>query len=293
MAFLQKYRSFPGTLDGRVGSVRFFYAGQGDPNLRELRKRYNLEEVSGKGDELQCIVRLMTWVYRRNGCLRAASGTLAAEECEAPTRGVKRRIDCYWKNVLFSEACLAMGHPSRLTHLLPHFDEERQSHFVTSVYSRTLGKWLMMDPESGVYVTDERGVPLGVSEVRRRLAANRPLKTVQVEKNWLKKTLMQLTEYLEGEDYFWFLSEIIFKVRCPQYSLGGWRSGSPSAYFELLPEGYEENPLTRARLKKQGKKICYLHDETLFWQSPLRDDAPGGVPALGPRTSLSAERIVL
>ncbi len=273
MEFLQKYGAFSGNSDPRSRfAVQFFYPDRSDPNLQELRKRYKLDEVAGDGSELQRIVNLMTWAYQRNGRVGIPAEARSPVRFKEAVRGEKRLIDCYWKNILFGEAGMAMGFHSRLTHLLPHSDEERESHFVTSVYSRSMGKWLMMDPESGIYVTDEQGNPLGICEIRRRLVANHPMKAVQVEKSWLKKTLMQLTEYLEGADYFWFLSDFIFKIRCPQYSPGIRSVRDRDVYFELLPEGYEENPLIRARLIRQGMKICYLYDEAVFWQSPLLEN---------------------
>lgn len=246
--------------------VSFLYADTGDTNLQKLRARYRLDERAGKGSELEQIVRLMTWVHRLDSQEQPVMNpgfTHPGLELEK-----KKKVEGYLKSVFLNGVYLAMGFASRHTHLLPLRDEYQKSHYVTSVYSRDLDRWLMMDPDFGVYVTDEQGVILGVAQIRRRLMGNQALKVVRPGKGWLKKMVMRVVEYLEGVDYLWFLSDFIYKIRCPKLSCYAHDCQASRTFFELLPSGYRENPLIRADFSRHGKRVFYLDDEDLFWQEP-------------------------
>ena len=164
-----------------------------------------------------------------------------------------------------------MGYDSRQTHLLPHSHEADESHFITSVYSRTLGKWLWMDPDFGLYLTDEKGNILGYPEIRSRLTSGDPLveHDLRTDQGGLSKVWDLFMSWVEAADYQWYLSKNIFKVRCQQMSMFNQRSNPDKVYFELMPDGYREELLNTSEMAKRGK-ITYINDEQLFWQVPSR-----------------------
>ncbi|MEJ2628271.1 MAG: hypothetical protein P8078_06925, partial [bacterium] len=157
---------------------------------------------------------------------------------------------------------------SRHTHLLPHSHEERESHFITSVYSRTLDKWILMDPDFGVYVTDDKGNILGVEEIRRKLISDEPMKVLHPGSNSLETAWENIGNFIEGADYLWFLSDFIFKIRCPKYSRFAQDTLPIREYFELIPDRYRPELLQESRLTGRGKKIYSINDENLFWLKP-------------------------
>jgi hypothetical protein len=173
------------------------------------------------------------------------------------------------KTVILNEIFLAMGFSSRWTRLLPHSHEEDESHFVTSVYSPELGRWILMDPDFGVYVTDEKGGIPGVAEIRHRLIVGEPLvvEDLDTSQSNLARAWGGVRNLIEGADCSWFLSEFIFRVRCPQVSRFNQRSMPDKVYFELLPVGYREELLQESQMTKRGK-VVYLNDDGLFWQKP-------------------------
>jgi hypothetical protein len=179
------------------------------------------------------------------------------------------QINCYMKTVILNEVYLAMGFESRQTHLLPHSNEEDESHFITSVYSRTSGKWILMDPDFGVYVTDEKGDVLGVAEIRARLIGGKPMVVETVSTGRLTKAWENLRSSIEGADYLWFLTDFIFKIRCPQNSLFDQESKPNKVYFELIPDNYREELLQEPKITERGNKIIHINDEGLFWQKPV------------------------
>jgi len=270
-ALLKKHPAFSVKSPEYPVDVNFQYAAPTDENLKKLRDTYDLETIAGRGSETDRIISLTSWVYQLTG---HANNPQIPQELNALNLihlaiDEHMLINCFMKTVILNEVFLAMGFPSRWTHLLPHSHEEDESHFITSVYSPTLGKWILMDPDFGVYVTDEKGNILGVAEIRSRLIASEPLvvKELTTRRSGLAKARANLRNFIEGADYLWFLSDFIFKIRCPQVSMFDQRSKPNRVYFELLPDGYCEELLHESKMTERGK-IVYINDEGLFWQKP-------------------------
>jgi len=267
LALLVEHPTFSEKETGYPLDVKFFYAEPIDENLRKLRETFHLEEIAGQGSEIDKIIKLMNWVYQLTG---HANEPKFPEESNAFTlihmaKVEDRPINCYMKTVILNEVYLAMGFQSRYTHLLPHPKEEQESHFVTSVYSQTLEKWILMDPDFGVYVTDGRNNILSVSEIRQRLITGARLKTIHPTRNRFETIRLDMTNFIRGADYLWFLSEFVFKIRCPMNSTFGQDSKPTRNYFELIPDGYNEHLLQDPKITARGNKIFYMNNENLFW----------------------------
>jgi len=253
--------------------VRFQYAPPSDPDLTRLRRTYQLDSIAGQGSEIERIINLARWTYRLTG---------HANEPEIPkelnafnlihlARDEHMQINCYMKTIILNEVLLAMGFASRQTHLLPHSHEEDASHFVTSVYSRTLDKWIFMDPDMGAYVTNERGDILGVSEVRDRLVRGRALGVRGFDDGGplgLGGAWQELMNFKRGVSYPWFLSDFVFKIECPQVSMFNQRGLPKRAYFQLIPDGYRPDLLRASKTTASGRRVFFVNDEGLFWQKP-------------------------
>jgi hypothetical protein len=270
MALLKQHPDFSARETGYPVEVTFHYAEPTDENLKRLRDQYDLEAVAGQGSEIDRIINLMSWVYR---LAEHANEPAIPTERNAfafihMAQAEHKQINCYMKTVILNEVYLSLGYPSRHTHLLPHSHEERESHFITSVYSRTLDKWILMDPDFGVYVTDDKGNILGVSEIRRRLISGESMKVQHPGRNSLEIAWGNIRSFIRGADYPWFLSEFVFKIRCPKYSRFAQDTLPVREFFELIPDGYQPELLKESRLTDRGKKIYSINDENLFWLQP-------------------------
>lgn len=270
---LKKHAGFSAKPPANPVEVSFSYAPPSDENLTKLRDTYDLETIAGHGSETERIINLTTWVYQLTGHANEPQipKELNALNLIRLARDKHMLINCFMKTVILNEVFLAMGFSSRWTHLLPHSNEEDQSHFVTSVYSPSLGRWIFMDPDMGAYVTDEQGSILGVAEIRSRLIAGKPLvvKDLDTSLSFLARSWSSVRNSAEGVDYPWFLSAFIFKIRCPQASRFNQRSMPDKVYFELLPDGYREELLQESQMTERGKTV-YINDEELFWQRPAQ-----------------------
>jgi hypothetical protein len=271
---LKKHSTFSAKQTGYPVDVSFQYASPIDSNLTKLRHTYDLDAVAGQGSETDRILKLTSWVFQLTG---------HANEPEIPkelnainlirlAQVEHKMINCYMKTVILNEVFLAMGFYSRQTHLLPHANEEDESHFITSVYANSLGKWILMDPDFGVYMTDEKGNILGVAEIRSRLISGKPLVESELgnRQSGLVNAWANLYNFIDGSNYTWFLSDFMFKIRCPQNSIFDQASKPERVYFELIPDGYREELLQAPKITGTGKKIIFINDEGLFWQKPAR-----------------------
>jgi hypothetical protein len=270
---LKRHPAFSAKLPGYPVDVNFQYAAPTDNNLKKLRDTYDLDTVVGRGSETGRIIKLTCWVYQLTG---HADNPQFPKELNALrlihlAKVEHMQINCFMKTIILNEAFLAMGFSSRWTHFLPHSREEDESHFITSVYSPALGKWILMDPDCGYYVTDEKGSILGVSEIRSRLIAGEPLVVKGVDdadRSGFAKAWEKIRYLIEGKDYLWFLKEFIFKIECAQVSMFDQRSRPNRVYFQLIPDGYREELLQKSKIDERGNKFVYINDEGLFWQKP-------------------------
>jgi len=270
MSHLKQHPGFSAQGTGYPIDVTFLYSDSTDENLRRLRKQYDLDSIAGQGSETERIINLMTWVY---GLAAHANEPAVPAERNAFSfihlaKDQHMNINCYMKTVILNEVYLSMGFYSRHTHLLPYSHEEEESHFVTSVFSQTLDKWILMDPDFGAYVTDKKGNILGVAEIRRGLISGAPMKVHHVGRSGLEMAWFNLGNFIEGANYLWFLSEFVFKMRCPEYSRFAQDTVRVREFFELIPDGYKSEQLRKYRLTGRGEKIYSINDETIFWQKP-------------------------
>lgn len=145
---LKAHPSFSARFASYDSDVEFTYAAPTDENLQKLRLTYDLDTVAGNGPEIERLINLLRWVCQLTG---------HANDPEIPeirnaliliplARDRHMLINCYLKTVILNEVCLAMGFESRQTHLWPAENEDEESHYITSVYCRTLGRWALMDP---------------------------------------------------------------------------------------------------------------------------------------------------
>ena len=271
LSLLKQHPNFSAKETGYQLDVKFLYAEPRDENLQKLRETFSLGVIAGQGSEIEKIINLMTWVYQLTA---HANEPEIPEERDAFTLIHKaqvenKQINCYMKTIILNEVYVAMGFHSRHTHLLPHSNEKQHSHFVTSVYSHTLEKWILMDPDFGAYVTDGKGNILGVSEIRQHLISEKALKTIHPDRNRFRMFWLNLNNFINGADYLWFLSIFVFKIRSPRLSAFAQDTQPAREYFELIPDGYNKHLLQEPLVTPEGNKIFYMNDEHQFWHNPL------------------------
>lgn len=237
----------------------FTYMDANDSNLVRIRNYFNLDSIAGTGDEISKIKNLLTWVHnvvRHDGSSmnpKEKNAIAMVEVCKKENRG----INCRLMAQLLNECYLAMGFKSRFVTCMPQ-KMINDCHVINSVYSKTLNKWLWMDPTFNAYVTDEKGNLLGIAEVRERLRNNQPL-VLNEDANWNNQSKQTKLYYLD-----YYMAKNLYYVVCPLRSEFNAETNYDgkvwSDYVALVPEGFLP--------EKENREAFNISDNDYFWQSP-------------------------
>jgi hypothetical protein len=163
----------------------------------------------------------------------------------------KKTLHCGALAEVLNECCLSLGFKSRRVVCLPKDSTDYDCHSINSVYSKTLNKWLWIDPTNDVYVMNEKGELLSISEVRERLVNDRQL-ILNPDANWNHLSSIMKEEYLYN-----YMAKNLYAVQC--YVIGG--GGSQSNL--LLPVEYK-GVIPRTLVSKPK---C-TNNPSLFWAKP-------------------------
>jgi hypothetical protein len=268
--FMQRLRAYPMS-SGRAESTPIppiIYAAPDHAKLHELRKEIPLEKIAGTGSDAARAIALMRWVHSlaKHSPNPPRPKQLDAVHLVRLCREKRQRLNCWLFSTILNDAYLALGFASRIIHLNPFAEKPRESHVVTSVYLRDVGRWVFMDPDMRGYIVDEQGTPIGVREVRARLSSrlslhiNDDLDMAGV--NWLPRSLRKAL-------YRWYLSKNCFRCDCPGRSEPGYESiPNGRVYVQAIPDGYHEDWLAAPRTTPRGNTIICTADEDAFWASP-------------------------
>lgn len=237
----------------------FTYMDANDSNLVRIRNYFNLDSIAGTGDEISKIKNLLTWVHnvvRHDGGSmnpKEKNAIAMVEVCKKENRG----INCRMMAQLLNECYLAMGFKSRFVTCMPQ-KMINDCHVINTVYSKTLNKWLWMDPTFNAYVTDEKGDLLGIAEVRERLRNDQPL-VLNEDANWNNQSKQTKLYYLD-----YYMAKNLYYVVCPLRSEFNAETNYDgkvwSDYVALVPEGFLP--------EKENREAFNICDSEYFWQAP-------------------------
>lgn len=143
------------------------------PEFDELKDKYELEKIAGKGSDFSKAKRLLHYFATR---LTHSSWYDNHVECNAlklleyslnnPNQG----INCLNKSKILAECCLAIGIYARRVFIMPYSPYDFDNHVVTEIFDRELNKWIMLDCTTDGYFIDENRTPLSLLEIREKFA---------------------------------------------------------------------------------------------------------------------------
>lgn len=143
------------------------------PEYEELRSKYNLLKIAGKGSDFMRAKRLLHNLSPR---LTHSSWYDNHIECNAlrlleySLDNPKQGINCLNKAKILVECCLALGIYARRVRIMPFSPYDFDNHVIAEIYDSTLDKWIMLDPTTDGYFIDENKTPLSLLEMRSKFA---------------------------------------------------------------------------------------------------------------------------
>lgn len=239
-------------------SERFEYAPPTDSLLVRVREEFRLDSVAGDGDDVSRIKNLLYWVHNNiehNGSNGFPEGPRSLSNIYHSSKRNNCGYNCRALAICLAEACLAVGIPARfLTCESKHWDTDGDCHVINVAWSRSLGKWIWVDPSFAAYVTDGNGLLLHPGEVRFRLRHDLPV-VLNEDANWNNRNRQTKEGYID--DYMaknlYILSANMFNQAEPE----GMASHRQGIYAALVPQG---SNYTNAAI--------ITTDDEWFWQAP-------------------------
>ncbi|AMR30757.1 hypothetical protein A0256_04625 [Mucilaginibacter sp. PAMC 26640] len=244
----------------------FSYQEASTPELEGMRKKFNLDSVSGNGDEISKLKRLMFWAHNavrhdgnsNNPALKNGIDLIAV--CQKDSRGV----NCRMMATILRDAYQAEGFKARMVTCFPKDTADNDCHVINVVWANTLNKWVWMDPTFNAYVTDAKGNLLNIEEVRQRMVDGKDL-VISEHVNWNGKPLSQ--DYYLG----YYMRKNLYWLQCAvksEWDLETSKPGKPvSQYLNLYPGTY--NTLHQTKKITRGSEQYALNNPKYFWQKPV------------------------
>lgn len=233
--------------------ISFTYQPASDPDLVRIRQHFNLDSIAGKGDEISQIKNLMTWVHNRvrhdgnSSNPESRNAIDIVNICDTEKRGV----NCRMMAIMLNECYLAMGFKSRYITCLPQIMIS-DCHVINAVYSKSLDKWLWMDPTFNAYISDDKGNLLSIAEVRERLRSDEPL-VLNENANWNNENKQTKEYYIDtymAKNLYWLQANLnnTYNVETTRDTKG---------YLNLCPQDYEP---------KQKPSDFITTNDKFFWE---------------------------
>lgn len=225
------------------------------PEFVELREKYALDEIAGKGSDFHRAKRLLHYLAPRlnhsswyDNHVPCNALDLLAYSLNNPEQG----INCLNKSKILEECCLALGIYARRVVIMPYSPYDFDNHVVAEIYDRKMKKWIMLDPTTDGYFVDENGCPLSLLEMRKRFAEDGFVTYVRATDS-LRNLDELRAKYVEENAYicknlFYFLidQQCCFGQKqnqltfCPQnYSIKRKKLANVRYRINHLPKEYE------------------------------------------------------
>ncbi len=152
-----------------LSSYNFEYENPLHPKLKELRKKYKLDEViKGCDSEFEKMLKLKSWVAKqwywhlpgpKSGMIKWD----ALDILKTDKNGKVKGGFCLHYAIVYMQVLQSFGFNARVVNTNYAV---WGGHEMTEVWSNQFGKWILMDPEYDTYFSDSKtGVPLNALEL--------------------------------------------------------------------------------------------------------------------------------
>ena len=222
----------------------------GCPEFEELRSKYALAEIAGKGSDFLRAKRLLHYLAPRlthsswyDNHIACNALRLLEYSFEQPEHG----INCLNKAKILVECCLSLGIYARRVRIMPFSPYDFDNHVVTEIYDRTLDKWIMLDPTTDGYFVDEAGTPLSLLEMRSKFA-NGEFVTFVLSTDSLKDIRKSSERHLSTNMY---ICKNLFYFQVEQYST----FGEKNSFLYFVPLHYSVKQTKQANLEYRIKNL--------------------------------------
>ncbi len=257
------------------------------PEFSQLKEKYPIQKVAGKGGDFERALRLCRWLAPRlkhqsdyDNHIPCNSLALLEYCFEKDDVG----INCLNKAKILVECCLALGIYARRVRIMPASPYDGDNHVVTEIFDRRRNKWIALDPTTGGYFS-AGDAPLSCLELRQAFAEHAPVSVVLNRQNPAKLAQLcarnvELNAYYAKNSFFFTFDSVsafgtpeesIFLYVVPQ-GFDAQRTGVRSlSYLLELCRGQAPDSVVQGIEKRteQVKNDTPRVASTALWDSPL------------------------
>lgn len=226
------------------------------PEFEELRNKYNLIKIAGKGSDFVRAKRLLHYLAPRlthsswyDNHIECNALRLLEYSLDNPEQG----INCLNKSKILVECCLALGIYARRVRIMPFSPYDFDNHVVAEIYDRALEKWIMLDPTTDGYFIDETKTPLSLLEMRSKFA-NAEFVTYVHSKASLKDIHKLRAKHMDTNMY---ICKNLFYFQVEKYST----FGEKKSYLNFAPLHYSIKRTEQANLKYRIENLPAKYDD--------------------------------
>lgn len=163
---LKKYNNFRETSDNSI-KLQFDFSNE---NFSALKSKYELNKAAGNVNDLSRALNILYWLcehtyHKADYDNHVPMNSLDLLEYSF-NKGDDGGLNCLNLSFILTECLLSIGLPAHTVRILPFSYKDTDSHVVTHVYIKSIGKWIMLDPTWCSYFSDADGNILDLFEVR-------------------------------------------------------------------------------------------------------------------------------
>lgn len=237
------------------------------PEFEELRNKYDLDNIAGKGSDFMRAKRLLHYLAPRlthstwyDNHIECNALRLLEYSLNNPEQG----INCLNKSKILVECCLALGIFARRVVIMPFSPYDFDNHVVAEIYDRTLEKWIMLDPTTDGYFIDDTKTPLSLLEMRSKFA-NAEFITFVLSTDSLKDVQKLRTKHLYTNMY---ICKNLFYFQVEQYST----FGEKKKFLHFIPQHFSVKKTKLANLKYRIDTLPAEHEDLRIKYEDLRKE---------------------
>lgn len=226
------------------------------PEFEELRNKYDLTTIAGKGSDFVRAKKLLHYLAPRlthssyyDNHIENNALQLLEYSLDNPEQG----INCSSKSKILVECCLALGIYARRVVIMPYSPYDFDNHVVTEIYDRKLAKWIMLDPTTDGYFIDEAKTPLSLLEMRDKFANAEFITFIKV-KDSMADIYKLREKHIEINSY---ICKNLFYFSIEKYST----FGAKGEYLDFIPANYSVKKTEAATLKYKLDNIPKEYEE--------------------------------
>lgn len=185
------------------------------PEFNELKNKYNLVEIVGKGSDFTKAKRLLHYLAPKLYHSSYYDNHIkcnALDLLEYSFDNKEQGINCLNKSKILQECLMAIGIYARRVSMMPYSPFDMDNHVVTEMYDRKLKKWIMLDPTTDIYMVDQNNTPLSLLEMRQLYSNNSFLVPIgsnkkKVDLNKLYNNSFELNTYYAKNCFYFMVDE--------------------------------------------------------------------------------------